>query len=348
MNDKNYYNAEKPVHTVIASQMWKQGTLTDPIRGPISSSVQRESPSYTYGISTPGRPLYKKPLHELNMKAEIMSGAVQPVDTDVVDGRRGGHSFVMDDGDIDGKDRLMRFRSSSGHQITLSDDGSAIYIQHANGFSWIELGNEGTLDVYTENSINLRTKGEINFHADENINIHSGKDIKMYAKENIKIECEDKMDLIGKKYWKAHSQRKILFNSGGVISMDSIGVNTTKASGNIIETAPLILMNTVQAPSVPKPPYIKHNKFDETEIIGPTGWNNLPGQLDTITSRAPTHEPYKYHNHGVNVKSSPGGSEGDTPAPGKTNDFIKNATAQPPVTKPVSVAEVADQASKNL
>ena len=32
-----------------------------------------------------------------------------------------------------------------------------------------------------------------------------------------------------------------------------------------------------------------------------TGWTVKPGAIDTIASRAPTHEPYAYHNQGVQV-----------------------------------------------
>jgi len=35
---------------------------------------------------------------------------------------RAGHTFVMDDGTLYGKDQLIRLRTSLGHQILMSDE----------------------------------------------------------------------------------------------------------------------------------------------------------------------------------------------------------------------------------
>jgi hypothetical protein len=123
----------------------------------IGSTSQRESPSGCYGISTPGRAIY---LGGIGGGAGGDAGitnqelqAAQPSAVNVI-ARRGGHTLVMDDGDLNGNDNLIRIRTSKGHQITMSDDGNCLYICHANGQSWIELGQEGTMDVYTTNSVN--------------------------------------------------------------------------------------------------------------------------------------------------------------------------------------------------
>jgi len=330
--------------------MWKQGTITDTVRGPIGTSVQRESPSYAYGISTPGRPVYTQILHEYNMKRKLDAGEVSEADLKV-DARRTGHSFVMDDGDIDGKDRLIRLRTSTGHQVTMSDDGAAIHISHANGSTWIELGNEGTIDLYSANSINLRTQGQLNFHADEDINFYSGKNINMYAKENIKMECEKDFDLIGKQKWQAYSEKKVLIKSDGTLSQQSEQKTSIGAGREIIISSPgeshKILLNTEKADNIPKPKLITPTELPDTEIVGATGWVSVPKTLNSIVTRAPTHEPYAFHNEGVPVKVVAGSPPAPKakPAPAKTQAKIDNVKAKPAPKTQVEVAEVGEQAN---
>ena len=134
-----FFDAPKPIHSYVAAIMLQQGLIDDVIRGPITSSSQRESPSSVYGVSTPGRAIYQSGITDEQLQQQLASGQVTLANLNII-GRRGGHSVIMDDGDIDGYDNLVRIRTSKGHQITMSDDGDCFYITHANGQSWIELG----------------------------------------------------------------------------------------------------------------------------------------------------------------------------------------------------------------
>ena len=106
----------------------------------------------------------------------------------------------MDDGDVDGVDQLVRIRTSLGHQILLSDSAQTLFIIHSNGDSWIELGKEGTIDMYATNSVNIRTQGDLNLHADNNMNFHAKKNLNIFA-ENINAESEKSTSLrVGQDY----------------------------------------------------------------------------------------------------------------------------------------------------
>ena len=153
-----FFDQPKPVHSYVAAILFQQGLANDPVRGPITSSSQRESPSNCYGISTPGRAIYDN-FSDENAQQELESKSSADV---AVIGRRGGHTLVMDDGDLEGQDALVRIRTAKGHQITMSDDGNCFYICHANGQTWVELGQEGTVDIFSTNSVNVRTQGTIN------------------------------------------------------------------------------------------------------------------------------------------------------------------------------------------
>jgi hypothetical protein len=145
-NSPRFFDQKKPVQSTVEGILFQQGLAKDPIRGPIKSSAQRESPSNCYGISTPGKPIYQGGYDEKTFKQALERGQVRLQDIAVI-GRQGGHTFVMDDGDIDGKDTLIRIRTAKGHQITMSDDGDSFFITHANGQTWMEFGKSGTVDV---------------------------------------------------------------------------------------------------------------------------------------------------------------------------------------------------------
>ena len=102
--------------------------------------------------------------------------------------RRGGHSLVMDDGDIIGRDQLIRLRTALGHQILMSDDGQMLSILHSNGQTYIELGKEGTVDLYATNSVNVRTQGDLNLHADNDINLNA-KNVNLNSAENTTLNA---------------------------------------------------------------------------------------------------------------------------------------------------------------
>jgi hypothetical protein len=301
VNDNpRFFDQPKPVHDYVYSILYNQGLLGDYIRGPISSSAQRESPSAVYGISTPGRPIYQGGLSERDIKAKVQSGSLS-LDDVKVEGRRGGHSLVMDDGDLQGRDNLIRIRTAKGHQITMSDEADCFYFIHANGQIWIELGSEGTLDVYSTNSVNIRTQGEINLHADKNININAKENLNIRA-GNIKIESQNTTEFSSTSDFTLHSKTKL-----GLVSDDLIALDAARGgwrnSGALSLKGSRIDLNGGSAPeSVTKPKPLQEYSLDDTKLEPGKGWQVQPGKLETIVQRAPTHEPYPYHNRGVPVE----------------------------------------------
>jgi hypothetical protein len=299
MKSAEFGNVLKPMHSVVAGQMWKQGLLGDEFRGPISSSAQRESPSYVYGISTPGRPIYSAGMFDHEVKQKLESG--EETDTSIV-GRRGGHTFVMDDGEVDGKNNLIRIRTSTGHQITMSDDGESIYIVHANGLSWWELGAEGTIDMYAANSINMRSGGEVNIHADTNVNINAGDNINLFSKNNTTLEAENSLVLTGKQNWTGYGGT-IGIKSDGTLAVEAGAGSSFKAGGHTEIKAASIGLNNGSAESVQKPGELSQVNHQDVTKDDTVGFKEQSGKFTSIVSRAPTHEPWSGHNTGItNVK----------------------------------------------
>lgn len=299
-DNPRFFDQKKPVQSTVEGVLIQQGLNKDPIRGPIKSSSQRESPSNCYGISTPGKPIYQGGYSDKTLRTAIEKGQVKLQDIAVI-GRQGGHTFVMDDGDINGGDTLVRIRTAKGHQITMSDDGDCFYITHANGQTWLEFGKQGTVDVFSTNSINLRTQGILNFHADKGINMYSGGTIRMKSKKTTLIEGGESLLLGSEKYTLLSSKSSVGIRSDGTLALQS-KTGSWKSTSVINFGAKLINLNgsqTIPVASMPTPPNFS---LADVAFVANQGWTVQQGTLETIVTRAPTHEPYPYHNQATTSK----------------------------------------------
>ena len=277
--------------------MFQQGLINDVQRGPIASSSQRESPSQVFGISTPGRPIYQGGFTQEEVLSRIDQGSITPADTKVI-GRTGGHTLVMDDGSVDGKDQMIRLRTSKGHQITMSDSGDFFYIIHANGQSWLEFGSEGTIDLYSSNSVNVRTQGDLNLHADGSINMYAGKNIKVKSKEAMQVETDTDFVLLAKKNISVYTGQALAIRADGTLGLQGKTVSINGGSA-IVATAGTIDFNGPKAPNISRPAVIPMNLMPDVTFDASVGWKTVDKGLASVVNRAPTHEPYPFHNKGV-------------------------------------------------
>lgn len=345
-----YLSAPKPVHSYSSAIMFQQGLLRDPIRGPISSSSQRETPSRVgWGVSTPGRPIYEGGFDDVNIVDNLTPDKASQLK---VISRRGGHSIVMDDGDLIGRDQLVRIRTALGHQILMSDDGQTLFIIHSNGQSYIELGKEGTIDMYSTNSVNIRTQGDLNLHADNNININATKNLNIHA-ENFNLNSDKEFNQkVGTNYkffaagqYTTKVSKQMSFMSGGDASFASsaltyvngkkINLNTGSTSLNPQEVKPI--------------PLIAHTDslYDNVK-----GWAAVPGKLQSIVSRAPAHTPWANANQGVDVKINMNSDSAlatrPSPSVNSINELAANAVTDPATSATIATMPAIGQISESL
>jgi hypothetical protein len=168
----NFAKAQRLVHKNQEASWTAQGILKDPDRGPGTSSAFRETPSSVFGISTPGQPL----------KEDAVLG---------VAGRKGGHTFVMDDGDYKGKNAQMRLRTAAGHMILMNDTTDFIYIINSKGTAWVELTSQGDINVFGQSTMNITAKAGFNLETDGGITMHAKQDINIKSDTNVNIEGKD-------------------------------------------------------------------------------------------------------------------------------------------------------------
>jgi hypothetical protein len=269
-------------HEIQASILVRQGLDRDAIRGAISSSSMREAPSNVYGISTPGRRA---------TKTDQVAGSPLSVFA-----RTGGHSFVMDDGDEDGTDQLMRLRTAGGHQILMNDTEQVLYIASASGNQWLEFSNNGQVNVYAAAGFNLRTQGVLNLHSDVLLNL-SAPNIKMTAVGNDKIPLGSiVMNTSGN--FSASAVGFASLKCNGALTLSAIGKASLSAGGflslsSLIKTkingAMLTLNSGAPTPPMPVTPPTLTPKAD-TKLVGKS-WQT-GGVIMTGCTVVPAHEPW--------------------------------------------------------
>jgi len=339
----DFLKTARPVHSYQAMIMNQQGIIRDPIRGTIGTSSQRESPSRVgWGVSSPGRPIYSGGYDDSSVASNLKASNNEQLK---VVARRGGHSIIMDDGDLIGNDQVVRIRTALGHQILMSDNGQTLMILHSNGQSYIELGKEGTIDLYSMNSVNIRTQGDLNLHADNNININAKKKLNIYA-ESMAIETEkETVHKVGTDYniqTKGTHTHKVT----GPMSMAASGEASFASSAVTYINGSKVNLNTGSTGTVPAD--VKSlTQLAQTDTLydKQKGFMAAPGKLLTIVSRAPAHAPWANAGQGVDVKTNIDAGASLPPAPNAAV-AATNKSAGPPKTgdaiTPASAATVPD------
>ena len=156
--------AFKPYEKTKFKGVGNQGLIKDEGRGINSSGARRESPSTVFGILTPG------PIIDNTAKPESIR-------------RKGGSSFIMDDGD---GSEYIELSTKSGAKIKIDETNGFIYAINRDGTSWIQMDQKGNVDIFSQADISLRSMKNVNIRADKDVNIEAGQNIYMSAAKDTK------------------------------------------------------------------------------------------------------------------------------------------------------------------
>lgn len=247
--DLEKYVTHKPVMQALSIQ----GLENDPVRGLTSSSAMRESPSRVTGLLTPGQ-----------------------------------HQFVMDDGDKDGQNRLIRLRTVGGTQILLDDVAGHVYLISKKGKNWIELDADGRIHMYADEDISIHSQANINLYADKNVNIEAGQNINLKANAaNIKLEAGNEIS--------SYATTNTKITSGETSNINS--------QVGHYETAGVIHMNGPVAEA--------HSVIETYELLV------NQGITQSICTVVPEHEPWAGHSGSINPNGLGNQQMQQDPAPGQ-------------------------------
>ena len=271
---------KRPTHTPHFEGLKEQGLEEDTTRGLTSSSARRETPSKVFGILTPD-----------------------------------ANQFVMDDGD----QQLIRLRTKSGSQILLDESNGNVYIINKKGSGYVEIDNDGKIDVWANDSISVRSHKDINLRADRDFYIESGRHINIKAHKTsdsgqpsdttkilTSVEGNLNLDVEGQVRIKTGGNTKI--TSGSDFHLSTTGANhftasastKIKSGGEHIETATNVHMNGPEAASASN--YggltVKANARGELYFTNTLYTRNAETdkrnteKVGTILTRFPSREPY--------------------------------------------------------
>ena len=319
----------KPVHTPQAKIIKEQGLDQDTLRGVLTSSSQRESPSRVFGISTPGRP-DPDPAYDANHihRNEAFLDEIRNGNQPIIDksqnpkSRRGGHSFVMDDGDLLGNNQVVRLRSGAGHEIIMNDSAGVIYVINSTGTGWVELTADGSLNVFSSGSISMRAKEDINLHADNDVRIHAGNNIVMKADNSVVASSEGASMTSSKEGFVLDAKKDLIITSDhdtviyGANGANLFSKNNVKVSGGQVDITP----GGSSKPATAAKPNI--TEFPETEKNNSV-WRTGGTPTKSAVSILPTHEPWERPSGQVNLEDVLISTAGSTTHPGIVDDSIK-------------------------
>lgn len=151
--------AIKPYEKTKFKGVGNQGLITDPSRGTTTAGARREAPSKVFGILTPGP-------------------AVNPTAPAADIRRKGGSSFIMDDGT---GTECIQLTTKSGAQVKIDETEGYVYLINRDGTAWVQMDKDGNVDIFGAKDISMRAQRDLNIRADRNINIEAGQNIFMKA-----------------------------------------------------------------------------------------------------------------------------------------------------------------------
>lgn len=150
----------------------------------------------------------------------------------------GFHSISMDDRQ---ENCRVRFRTTAGHQILLDDTNERIYVSTAQGNNWVEMDQNGNVDVYSANTVSIHSAKDMNFTSDQSIRMYAKSGIHMRsdtvlnltstADINIKTDGSVRGHSAGAMYWQTDAAMHL--KAGSSVNVDASGTLNLKAGGNV-------------------------------------------------------------------------------------------------------------------
>lgn len=341
----DYHSSKKPIHDPQYKILKSQGLDRDNVRGTVTSSSQRESPSNVFGISTPGRPYgAKDPANQdPNSFFEKVRKNMLKEDDYRVPTRTGGHTFIMDDGSIIGQDQLIRLRTAGGHQIMMHDSLETFYIAHSSGNSWIELTKSGAINIFSKTGFNVRSEGTINFRSESDIRMHAAKNIFMRAENKFQIDTGSYNLLAGGgislqsgQTTSIKSKAEFLLDAASLISIQAGGKIALQGSSVTQQSGGTKPVNDLKA----TPVYVLPNS-----VLSASGLYEPTAKIETIATVAPTHEPYLRETKVYQKYSdSPEANQPIEPQPASPGSVDATKNLPPaPVKTPVTEKDIRNQ-----
>lgn len=129
---------------------------------------------------------------EAGLVADILRGATPPQDKinnnvigitsygNPADNTVGHQLAMLDDPSMS----MLRLRSGKGGQVIINDAGKFVYVSTQSGGAWMELNDNGSVDVYCK-SFSVHATEDANFGVGRDLNIDVGRDINVRVADGV-------------------------------------------------------------------------------------------------------------------------------------------------------------------
>lgn len=137
------------------------GLNGDKSRGPYERNIAQSDINQNVGNSSDG--YHTNPDDQKNIESQVYCW-VSP----------GGHFITMSDSNDHCRTRI---KTINGQQIILDDTSERIYISTGKGKTWLELDEDGHIQIYGESKISIASGKDLSFSAKDNIHMKAGGNI---------------------------------------------------------------------------------------------------------------------------------------------------------------------------
>ncbi len=167
----------------------------------------------------------------------------------------------------------IRFRTLSGNQVILDDTNQRIYISTSQGNSYIELDEDGHIDIFADHRISIHSTQDINMKSDKQINIEGTQGVNIKSDKDIKVGSGGSFSLKADTSIYLNSTENYHVDAAAVFVESTTGDLNLRAAGDLLETATLIHMNG--PPAVQADPAGVANSVNRIPLHESNDWRSI-------------------------------------------------------------------------
>lgn len=141
----------------------------------------------------------------------------------------GFHAWAMDDRP---ENCRIRLRTTGGHSFILDDTNERIYVATANGNNWVEMDQDGSIDVYSSRRVSIHAAMDVNIKTEGTFRVDAAKGVYINSGGDTRVTTAGEMDVGTTGNINVQSQADIGVQSGGDTNINSGGVLNLSSSGD--------------------------------------------------------------------------------------------------------------------
>ena len=150
------------------------------------------------------------------------------------------NTFLLND---DPDNFRIRLRTLSGNQVILDDTNERIYISTGRGNSYIEMDEDGHIEIYSAHRISVHGEQDINIKSDKQVNIEGTQGINLKSSKDINLQTSTSISQKAGKSIYINAGINYHVDAAAVFVEATTGDLNLRATGDLLGTATSIHLN---------------------------------------------------------------------------------------------------------